>query len=84
MHRRAQVEVEQGRPNKTLDRIGWVVGLPARIVPLDSKINNHQVSPETIAKLATYLEQNDLADVTVLVNHYAQNRNGADCKRTRR
>lgn len=64
------VVVEQGRPHKTLDRIGWVVGLPARVMTLNSKTNNHHVSPETIEKLRIYLEQNDLTDVYVAVNDY--------------
>jgi hypothetical protein len=68
--RRAPVFVERGQPNKTLERIGWVVGLPARIVPLHAKVNNHHISDETLAKLVTYLEQNDLADVRVFVDHY--------------
>ena len=39
-------------------------------MPLNSKINDHQITPETEEKLTTYLERNDLADVTVFVNHY--------------
>lgn len=65
-----EVQVEFGKPNKTLDRIGRIVGMPARILPLNSKINNHQVSPETLATLKTYLELNDLTDVAVFVNYY--------------
>jgi hypothetical protein len=64
------VVVERGGPHETLDRIGWVVGLPARVLTLNSKVNNHDVSPETIEKLTTYLEQNDLTDVLVSVNEY--------------
>jgi hypothetical protein len=64
------VTIVHGTPNKTLDRIGQVVGFPARILPLNSKINHHQITPETEEKLTTYLERNDLADVTVFVNYY--------------
>jgi hypothetical protein len=66
----AGAQVEFGKPNKTLDRIARVVGLPARIVGLNKKINNHEVSLETLAKLRTYLDQNDLADVSIYVNCY--------------
>ena len=62
--------VEQGGPHKMLDRIGWVVGLPARVMTLNSKTNNHHVSPETVEELRNYLEQNDLTDVYVAVNDY--------------
>lgn len=64
------VVVEAGTPNKTLDRFAWVVGTPARILPLNAKINHHQLSPETTEKLKTYLEKNELSDVYVYVNHY--------------
>ena len=63
-------QVEFGKPNKRLDRIARVVGMPARIIGLNKKINNHDVSLETLSKLRTYLDQNDLADVTIYVNGY--------------
>ncbi len=62
--------IEEGKPSKTLDRFAWVIGTPARILPLDSRINRHALSPETTAKLKDYLEKNDLTDVYVYVNHY--------------
>jgi hypothetical protein len=65
-----EVVVVYGKPRKALDRIGWVVGIPDRILPLNSKINNHKISPETTDKLKEYLEQNDLTDVYVCVNQY--------------
>jgi hypothetical protein len=64
------VVVERGGPHETLDRVGRVVGLPARVFTLNSKVNNHDISPETIDQLVTYLEQNDLTDVCVAVNDY--------------
>jgi hypothetical protein len=66
----ASVVIEHGKPHKTLDRIAWVAGMPGRILPLNSKINRHDISPETAETLKTYLEKNDLADVYVYVNHY--------------
>jgi len=64
------VVIERGEPNKTLDRIGWVVGLPARILTLNKKVNNHDISPETVETLQDYLEQNDITDVYVAINQY--------------
>ena len=61
---------EYGRPNKTLDRLAWGVGLPSRILPLSSRVNNHDISAETTAKLSRYLHENDLDDVLVRVNQY--------------
>ncbi|HTU24214.1 MAG TPA: hypothetical protein VMF30_02380 [Pirellulales bacterium] len=63
-------EVEFGKPHKVLDGIARVIGLPARVVGLNKKINNHEVSLATIAKLRTYLAQNDLSDVMIYVNCY--------------
>lgn len=61
---------EYGRPNKTLDRLAWVVCLPSRILPCSSRVNNHEISAETTGKLSDYLHENDLDDVLVRVNQY--------------
>jgi hypothetical protein len=65
------VVVERGPPNEKLDRIAKIVGFPARILPMNSKINDHHIAAETEEKLKTYLEKNDLTDVTVFINDYA-------------
>lgn len=62
--------IEYGRPNKMLDRMAWIVGMPSRILPLSSRVNNHDISPETTAKLSRYLHENDLDDVLVRINQY--------------
>jgi hypothetical protein len=67
---RQAVVVERGKPHKTLDRLAWIAGTPARIFTLNSKTNNHNVSDETIRQLTTFLEENDLTDVYVSVNDY--------------
>ena len=64
------IELDYGQPHKTLDRIAWVVGIPARIMTLNKKTNNHDISPETVETLKTYLEENDITDVYVAVNDY--------------
>ena len=64
------VAFDYGVPNKTLDRIGYVVGFPARLLTLNKNVNNHHVSPETLDKLRVYLEENDITDVYVVVNKY--------------
>lgn len=64
------VVIEHGTPNKRLDRLAWLVGTPERILTLNKKVNQHELSPETTEKLKTYLERNDLTDVYVYVNHY--------------
>ena len=37
---------------------------------MNRKVNNHELSPETAEQLKGYLENNDLCDVYVFVNHY--------------
>jgi hypothetical protein len=64
------VAFEYGEPNKTLDRIGYVVGFPARLLTLNKNVNNHHISPETLDKLRVYLEENDITDVFVVVDKY--------------
>lgn len=65
-----QVQVEYGRPQKTLDNIAWAMGLWSRLLPLNSHVNIHDISEKTEDKLIAYLEDNDLADVLVRVNQY--------------
>ncbi|HVU88431.1 MAG TPA: hypothetical protein VHD36_14010 [Pirellulales bacterium] len=64
------VTVEYGKPNKTLDGIGKIVGFPAKILPMNAKINDHEISRTTENKLREYLARNDLNDVAVFINHY--------------
>lgn len=62
--------MEYGKPHKILDKLGWLVGLPERVFTLNPKASNHEVSPETVETLRTYLEANDLGDVLISVNDY--------------
>lgn len=66
----AQAEIVYGEPNPTLDRMAWVVALPARLLQLHPKVNSHSVSPETTEELQTYLQENEITDVLVRVNQY--------------
>jgi hypothetical protein len=65
-----EVQVAYGRPNKTLDRLGRIVGWPSRILPFNKKVNNHEIGPDTLDKLKIYLVENDLSDVYVCINRY--------------
>lgn len=64
-------QIERGRPVKLLDDIGWIVGIPSKILLLDSRVDKHRISPETEAALAVYLARNDLTAVKVRINEYA-------------
>lgn len=64
------IEVVYGQPRKTVDRIGYVLGTPARLLTGNKKTNNHNIKPETVDKLKTYMAVNDITDVYVAVNEY--------------
>ena len=63
--------VEWGQPRPVLDTIGWVIGIPSKIVLWDRRVDNHSVSPETAQAIEDYLTFNELGTVKVRVNQYA-------------
>lgn len=65
-----EAQIERGRPNKFIDGVGWIVGIPTKIMLFNSKIENHNISAETEQELAEYLEKNDLDCVKVRLNQY--------------
>ena len=66
----AENQVEVGEPNAVLDSVGWVVGIPGKVLLWDRRVDNHQVSPATTAAVADYLHTNHLPHVKVRVNQY--------------
>lgn len=63
-------QIVRGKRRPVIDGIGWVVGIPGKILLWDRRIDNHNVSPETEAAIAEYLEKNGLDQVKVRVNEY--------------
>ncbi len=63
-------QIELGRPNVVIDSVGWVVGIPNKLILWNRKIDNHDVSPQTVTVLNNYLAKNDLDHVKVRVNQY--------------
>jgi hypothetical protein len=61
----------RGQRRPVIDGIGWVLGIPSKIVLWDRRVDNHSVSPETEAAIAEYLAVNDLTSVKVRLNQYA-------------
>lgn len=61
-----------GEPHAFLDNSGWIwpESLLRKLILLDTSIDNHKVSAETIAALERYLIDNELEHVQVLVNCY--------------
>jgi len=71
MLRPGEPQIERGEPYWLLDDIGWVVGIPSKIILWNIKVDNHNISTNTELALARYLGTNDLGDVKVRLNQYA-------------
>jgi len=67
----SEPQIEVGRPNKVLDTIGWIVGIPSKVILWDRRVDNHAVSDQTIGTVAGYLHANHLPHVKVRANQYA-------------
>jgi hypothetical protein len=63
-------QFERGQPHKIVDAVGWVFGIPKKIILWDRRAVNHRVSAETEQNLAEYLEANGLTTTKVRVNEY--------------
>jgi hypothetical protein len=63
-----QIEVGKDRP--VVDGIGWVVGIPNKIILWNHKVDNHNVSPETREKIDQHLSYYGLHDTKVRINQY--------------
>jgi hypothetical protein len=75
--RPAELVVEYGTPNKTIDRIRqtfdgiqYVLETPPRLLHLTPKHGGRELSVETIETIRRYLEENDLSDVHIAVSRY--------------
>lgn len=66
-----ELQVERGRPNAFLDVVGWVWGIPSKIILLNMRMDNHSIGPETEKAIAEYLAANHLDDVKVRINQWA-------------
>lgn len=69
--REGEPQIERGQPNTLIDGVGWIVGIPGKILLLDIRVNNHSIRPQTEEVLRAYLDKNGLTQVKVRVNQYA-------------
>ncbi len=65
----SRIVVKHGTPHPRVQRLTRIVDWPRRTFRKDSP-DPREVSADTIERLVRYLEQNNLTDVTVYVNHY--------------
>jgi hypothetical protein len=66
-----QPVIERGKERPVLDTVGWVIGIPSKIILWDSRADRHYISPETEQVLAQYIEANGLHHVKFRLNQYA-------------
>jgi hypothetical protein len=62
--------IERGKPRAIIDGVGWVVGIPSKLLLWDSRIDNHNIGLETEACVTEYLSQNQMGHVKVRLNQY--------------
>lgn len=62
--------IERGEPRPVIDTVGWVVGIPSKLLLWDRRIDNHRIGVETESTIAEYLQDNQLGHVKVRLNQY--------------
>jgi hypothetical protein len=66
----SQPQIQCGKRRPIIDGIGWVVGIPGKILLWDRRVENHRISVETHDFVTEYLARNDMGDVRVRLNQY--------------
>lgn len=64
-------QIERGQRRPVVDGVGWVVGIPDKILLWNRRVANHDISGETEQAVADYLARNELTTVQVRLNQYA-------------
>ena len=64
-------QIERGKRRPVLDGVGWVFGIPSKVILWDRRVENHNVSADTEEAIRQYLDDNDLDHVKVRINQYA-------------
>jgi hypothetical protein len=65
-----QPAIQRGERRPVIDAVGWVFGIPSKILLWDRRVENHHISPETELAIAEYLAANHLQTVRVRLNQY--------------
>ncbi|MCA9181734.1 MAG: hypothetical protein KDA51_09785, partial [Planctomycetales bacterium] len=66
----SEPQIQRGEPRKVIDAVGWVWGIPNKILLWDRRVENHKISLGTEAAIANYLYANQLSTVRVRLNQY--------------
>jgi len=62
--------IERGKRRPVVDGVGWVIGIPSKIMLWDRRVDNHDVSVETEEAIRHYLHDNGLEHVKLAINLY--------------
>lgn len=65
-----QPQIQRGERRPIIDTVGWVIGVPGKVLLWNHRVDNHRISPETETAIAEYLETNGLNSVRVRLNQY--------------
>ena len=63
-------QIERGEPHQALDTVGWIFGIPNKIILWDWRVENHRIGSRTETAIADYLAKNELSSVKVRLNQY--------------
>lgn len=64
-------QIERGKPCLVVDGLGWVFAIPSKVVLWNSKVNNHNISPESEERIEEFLAAHELEETKVRLNQYA-------------
>lgn len=64
-------QVQRGEKRKVVDTVGWVLGIPSKIVLWNRRIDNHNISSRTEEVVTEYLAVNAMDTTRVRINQYA-------------
>lgn len=65
------LQIESGKPNRFVDGLGNIFGIPEKILLWDLRAENHRISDGTEAAARRYLADNQLTHTKVRLNQYA-------------
>lgn len=65
-----QDQIQHGKRRPLIDGVGWVIGIPGKILLWNHRIDNHRIQPATEQAIAQYLNDNGLTTVRVRLNQY--------------
>ncbi|MBX3423991.1 MAG: hypothetical protein KF752_20730 [Pirellulaceae bacterium] len=65
-----QPQIQRGQRRPIIDGVGWLVGIPGKILLWDRRVDNHSIGAETEQSIAQYIAVNDLSTVRVRLNQY--------------